>query len=104
MQTKGGSMACPGEHKCDTSMQSPFRTKKGTIIIAQKPNAPLVIWGVALCVSWLPIGSVGVSVAHDVSFGAICTWCYLEIRSGVNIFRRVLGVVVLVTVLYMRVV
>jgi hypothetical protein len=43
---------------------------------------------------------------HDfltlVAFGAIFTWAWLETFSGVNNFRRGLGIVVLIISLYSR--
>jgi hypothetical protein len=74
-----------------------FRNRRtGEITIAQRPNAPLVVFGVAwvLRVVWHPAGTVGTLVAV-VGTGALAVWALDEIGRGVNPWRRILGTVVL---------
>jgi hypothetical protein len=67
------------------------------MVIVQKPNPPLIV----AALGWL-IGFFGKGSAHQ--FGvtlftvSIIIWAYLEITSGVNLFRRILGLVVLAMV------
>ncbi len=82
-------------------IRSPFKTKSGRIVVAQTPNAPLMVWFVALVASKLLRAPHMVSLFEHVSFGAIFIWAWLEIFEGVNVFRRVLGLVVLIGALYM---
>jgi hypothetical protein len=49
----------------------------------------------------LPYGQLNFAAAL-VSFGALFTWSYLEIRHGVNYFRRSVGAIVLVWIILSR--
>jgi hypothetical protein len=74
-----------------------FRNRRtGEITVAQRPNAPLVVFGVAwlLRVLWRPAGTVGTLLAV-VGTGALVVWALDEIVRGVNPWRRILGTVVL---------
>lgn len=77
-----------------------FKDNQGKIVIFQKPNSPLIGWIVFLI--------LGLLVGHHqprlhelcnaLRFGFIFTWAWLEITSGVNYFRRTLGLIVLFVV------
>lgn len=70
-----------------------FRDAQGRIVIAQWPNYPL--WIAIVC---FILTRLSIPVLHDIGFwGLIISllyWSYLEIVSGVNTWRRFLGVVV----------
>lgn len=75
-------------------LTSLFRTPSGQIVIAQWPNRPL----------WLAIGFWFLkhfphpAIANLANIGLILSltyWSYLEIRYGVNTWRRLLGTTVL---------
>ena len=74
-----------------------FKDKQGKIVIAQTPNLPLIGWALFTILAWFWQNNK--YEIHNLftllAFGFIFTWCYLEITSGVNTFRRILGVVVL---------
>ena len=74
-----------------------FKDKHGRIAIFQDPNPPLWGWIIFTALSYI----AGHGKAHTgFSFlgeASIVTWAYLEIRSGVSPFRRVLGGVVLLS-------
>lgn len=77
---------------------------KGHITLWQRPNLPLAVWlGATLLARVIQQGS-----AHDIvaliSFGAIFTWSWLEIFSGVNYFRRALGLVIMAFAISSRIV
>ena len=72
-----------------------FKTRDGTVVIGQKPNLPLVVWFVAVILRRVfPDGAFGFGMSI-IGFVAIFIWAWLELFMGVNIFRRILGFVVL---------
>ena len=79
-----------------------FKDDKGHIIIGQRPNIPVYFAIFAYIVRFIPLkylyelSELGFSVA-------MIYWSYLEIRYGINTFRRVLGIVVLSYILYRQV-
>jgi hypothetical protein len=77
-------------------------SKRSIPILWQQPNLPIIVWAVATVLSKL----VAHGKLHDfltlVAFGAIFTWAWLETFSGINNFRRGLGIVVLIISLYSR--
>jgi len=79
-----------------------FKDSNGKIVIAQKPNLPLVVWLVSVVVLYLPLRDSLVAFFSLVSFGALFTWAWLEIFSGVNLFRRLLGIIVMTVLLVSR--
>ena len=76
---------------------------KKKFVIVQKPNLPLIVWFVALIISKLPLHLLLVKILELISFGAIFTWAWLEIFFGVNYFRRILGGVVMLVIIYIRI-
>jgi hypothetical protein len=73
-----------------------FRDSNGNIVIAQAPNLPIIVWGVASLLK-LIFTSGYINVGLDlIAFGSLFTWAWLELFQGVNYFRRALGFVVLV--------
>jgi hypothetical protein len=71
-----------------------FRNKDGQFIIAQKPNFPIIIWIICLIGSRVFSGIVS-DVFNTIGFVAIIIWSLLELFLGVNYFRRLLGLIVL---------
>ncbi|BAZ46084.1 hypothetical protein NIES4102_31120 [Chondrocystis sp. NIES-4102] len=81
-----------------------FRDSEGNIVIAQPPNLPIILWGVASLLK-LVFTSGLVNVGLDlIAFGSLFTWAWLELFQGVNYFRRFLGFVVLVGFVGLRIV
>lgn len=75
-----------------------FRDSNGNLVVAQPPNPPLLVWLSTAALQLLPLeGSLKLGV-EAVSFGAAFTWAWTELFQGVNLFRRSLGLVVLVGV------
>lgn len=81
-----------------------FKDKQGRIVIAQMPNLPLIGWFVFTVLNL--IWNSGQPTIHSLfgllSFGFIFTWAWLEITDGVNLFRRALGLLVLIIVVGFR--
>lgn len=72
-----------------------FFDKHGRLVLIQLPNLPLSVF--ILASVFAKIFSKG-STNHFfmvLSFGSIFTWAWSEIFAGLNIFRRLLGIVVL---------
>lgn len=70
--------------------------RTGRIVIAQRPNPPLVVWLVATAARVVlePGGGWGVAL-RVVATLALGWWAVDEIGRGVNPWRRMLGSVVL---------
>ncbi len=74
-----------------------FRSRQtGEITVAQLPNAPLIVFLVAVTVRWIfhPSGTLGTIVAV-IATVALIVWAGDEIIRGVNPWRRILGGAVL---------
>ncbi|MGZ4692355.1 MAG: hypothetical protein ACXWBN_05315 [Acidimicrobiales bacterium] len=70
-----------------------FRNRQtGEITVAQMPNAPLIVFVVAVVVRWIfhPSGVAG-TVVGAVATVALIVWAGDEIVRGVNPWRRLLG-------------
>ena len=78
-----------------------FCDKNGKLVLFQFPNLPLFLWIVSSIVSSLTTGALN-KVAMYVALASLVTWAVLEILSGSTLFRRTLGVIVLVFTLWGR--
>ncbi|MGL6338756.1 MAG: hypothetical protein ACRC80_06395 [Waterburya sp.] len=76
-----------------------FRDSEGKIVIAQKPNVPIIVWFVASLLK-LVFTTGEINLGLDIiAFGSLVIWACLELFQGVNYFRRGLGLVVIVALL-----
>ncbi len=79
-----------------------FKDKKGQVVCFQAPNSPLIGWFVCTILNFL--WSNNQPKVHYLfgmlSFAFIFTWAWLEITSGVNYFRRTLGLLVLILAIW----
>ena len=75
-----------------------FRDRNGKVVIWQLPNAPLWIWIISTGVGWWLHGGPKLVVGIIGSL-ALAIWAILELGWGSTLFRRILGVVVLVAVI-----
>ena len=81
----------------DNIIDKVFRDKKHKLVIVQSPNLPIISF---LLFSLLSLFFRNGNTAYFVralSFGSLFTWCWLEIFQGVNLFRRMLGLFVLIS-------
>ena len=78
------------------SSQSFFKDKDGHIVIISWPNIPLAGWILFKIVALIVTKGRIHSGAENLSMALLYTWAYLEITSGVNYFRRLLGLIVLI--------
>ncbi len=81
-------------------MDKPTRPEpKQTFVLFQAPNLPLIVGLLAsLLAKILPYGQLNF-IAALIAFGALFTWGWLELFSGVNVFRRALGLAVLIWII-----
>lgn len=70
-----------------------FSTKDGKKVVAQKPNLPILLAALFYSISWITTGEIS-SIFGWTGRLILLYWAYLEIISGVNLFRRVMGLVV----------
>ena len=86
-----------------TLFDKTFGDSNGNIVIAQPPNLPIIVWGVASLLKLIFTNGF-INVGLDlIAFGSLFTWAWLELFQGVNYFRRMLGLVVLVGFVGLRV-
>ena len=76
-----------------------IRDKHGHVVIAQKPNLPIIAWFVLMIISHLLGEGIAQSGTAALSAASLFTWAYLEATAGASLFRRVLGAVVLMVVI-----
>lgn len=80
----------------NTLFDQVFRDSEGKIILAQMPNLPLIVWIVASLLK-IVFTTGRINLGLDlIAFGSLFTWAWEELFQGVNYFRRVLGLLVLV--------
>jgi len=80
-----------------------FHDSEGNIVLAQTPNLPLIVWGVASLLQLIfTTGKVHIGL-ELLTFGALFTWAWLELFDGVNYFRRTLGLLVLIVAIAARI-
>ncbi len=79
-----------------------FRNEQNELILAETPNLPLII---AMSGAFLQLFTTGKlsDLFGLVFFGAIFTWCWLEMTAGSTQFRKVLGAAVLIAILWFRI-
>jgi hypothetical protein len=80
-------------------MKNIFKDASGKIVLTQKPNLPIIVWIFSKLATFLPLDSFVIDFFALVAFGSLFTWAWLEIFDGVNIFRRILGSIVMLVLL-----
>ncbi len=73
-----------------------FKTLDGRIVIIQKPNLPIVGWAVLKLAAMVSDSQAWVDCLNALSTTSLLLWATLEITTGVNYFRKLLGLVVFV--------
>jgi hypothetical protein len=80
-------------------LRKTFKNKQGRWAIGAVPNLPLIVWAVSVPLGWVLSGIPG-KIISMVGYGALFTWAWLELFQGVNYFRRALGAIVLLYVVW----
>lgn len=86
------------QNKTKGFIDSCIKDDSGTVTLVQWPNGPLFVWLVTRFLIVPRSGSYQTFFDY-IAFGALFTWAWLEMTSGVNYFRRLLGVLILVYLL-----
>jgi hypothetical protein len=80
-----------------------FRDQGGNIVLAQMPNLPLITWIVAsLFKIVFTTGKINIGL-DALAFGSLFTWAWEELFQGVNYFRRTLGLLFLIALIFSKV-
>lgn len=77
-----------------------IRDEEGKIVVAQTPNLPILMWFVFFCLEKITLSESLKNFTGFVSFGFLFTWSYLEVFDGANLFRRFLGLIVIIVALF----
>jgi hypothetical protein len=72
-------------------------------VLFQKPNIPIIVWFTAVVAGYFIKDGTLAELIDLVGFGTLFTWAWIELFKGVNYFRRLLGLTVLVLSLFLRV-
>lgn len=87
----------------DTLFDKTFRDGNGNMVLAQKPNLPILVGLAAALLSLLLPTSGNLSTGLDLlAFGSLFTWAWMELFNGVNYFRQTLGLVVLLGIIIFK--
>ena len=79
-------------------LEKTFKDKKGNVVIAQRPNTLIVVWLVLSIFSRISsFGNLRAGLILTAG-AALFAWAYLEITTGVNYFRKLLGTIVLAVI------
>lgn len=73
-----------------------WRDSSGKVVIWQTPNYWLIGWAVLTFASLLFSKGHIANILTWTGEASLIIWCLLEVFRGVNYFRRLLGIVVLV--------
>jgi len=77
-----------------------IRGKDGNVHLLQLPNTPIMGWFVSVLIAHLLARGTVKTGFTNLSFAFLAIWCYLEITQGTSRFRRVLGVIVAIAMVY----
>lgn len=68
-----------------------FLTKDGQIVVGQWPNLPIILWFVFSLFAQIAGSAEVRELLSTIGVWFLFVWAYLEWRSGVNMFRKILG-------------
>ena len=74
----------------------------GKLSLIELPNIPLLLGGLFLIASKLGAHTKLATTFSNLEFGFLFVWCWLEITTGKSYFRKILGIIVLVAIIYSR--
>ncbi len=76
-----------------------FKDKHGKFVIAQSPNLPIMSWLIIVVLNFF----IHSAILGWLADAFLLVWAFLELYRGVNGFRRLLGLVVLVALIMGRI-
>lgn len=77
-----------------------FKDNEGDVVVWQMPNIPLLGWLLFKLLSLITHPGLVKNGFEGFSMAFLFTWAYLEITSGKSYFRRALGVVIAVALIF----
>lgn len=77
-----------------------FKDVHGNVVTWQLPNIPIMGWAAFILLSYLFNDPSIKSHLEVVSKCFLFTWAYLELFQGVNYFRRILGLIVILYIIF----
>ncbi len=77
-----------------------FRGDNNKLTIFQKPNIPATVWLIATIGARIFHSGLPHVILSIISVLAAFVWAMMELVSGVNYFRKILGFVVLFVTIY----
>lgn len=72
-----------------------FKDKSGKVVLWQTPNSALIGWAVFALLSYLTHSQLLAWIGTTF----LLAWAFMELFQGVNFFRRLLGLTVLIVVI-----
>ena len=85
--------------KRQSTLDRCIKNKDGRVELAQYPNLPIIVWILCIILQQFLAGDL-YKLINIIGFGALFTWAWLEIFTGINYFRRALGFIVMFATLY----
>ena len=79
-----------------------YKDKDGKVVLFQPPNLALLVWLLSSLLAMVISEGVVHSLFDLIALGTLFTWSWLELFSGVNYFRRALGLLVMIFLIYNR--
>lgn len=73
--------------------------KHGKIVVWQFPNTPLISWLLLSVLAFFIKQGKFHTGFHDLAQASLFVWAYMELRMGDSLFRRILGGVVLLSII-----
>lgn len=77
-----------------------FFDKNDRFVVAQFPNVPIIVWAVTVVLNKVIEHQAASGIIFVIGTISLTVWALLELYSGVNVFRKILGWVVLFYVVY----
>lgn len=81
------------------NLKNIFETSDGEIVIAQKPNALIIIWLACWIGAQFVTNQQSSNYISNIGTVALVLWALSELFKGVNTFRKLLGLVVLLGII-----
>lgn len=75
-----------------------FITKSGNAVILQRPNLPISAWIIAKIAEHVTNEPVIKEGLAQTSVAFLLIWSLMELFQGVNYFRRILGLLILLSI------
>jgi hypothetical protein len=77
-----------------------IKDKKGKVVLTQFPNTIFIIFLISYVLEYLVRSGIYNNLFRLIAFGTLFTWSWLEITDGVNYFRRIFGLTVVILILF----